>query len=129
MVTVSNRTLASPSPQTTLFSRSRKTPLPPRAARACSHTDSPQFVEYRASNGDLVRELTRSFCLCQVRTPCFFDDGLERFLHIFRHPDLVRPPLEVKAQHRDPPLVYGIGIYVAIGFVIGYHLTAAREAD
>src|SRR3989442_8676902 len=33
MVTVSNRTLASPSPQTTLFSRSRKTPLPPRAAR------------------------------------------------------------------------------------------------
>src|SRR2546429_1140392 len=32
MVTVSNRTLASPSPQTTLFSRSRKTPLPPRAA-------------------------------------------------------------------------------------------------
>src|SRR5207244_2202433 len=32
MVTVSNRTLASPSPQSTLFSRSRKTPLPPRAA-------------------------------------------------------------------------------------------------
>src|SRR2546430_578987 len=32
MVTVSKRTLASPSPQTTLFSRSRKTPLPPQAA-------------------------------------------------------------------------------------------------
>src|SRR5271170_5511976 len=58
-----------------------------------------------------------------------FYDGAEGLLHIFGHFDFVLAPLPVEAENGNAPLVDHAGIDLAIGILVGNHLSSAAESD
>src|ERR1700730_3055796 len=83
--------------------------------------------------GATIIETVRSWPIARyfsrVGSSAGFDDGAERFLHIFRHFDLVVPGTPMKPQHRYAPLVHDAGVEFAIGILIRNHLSERLHAN
>src|ERR1700733_13298162 len=94
-----------------------------------SHARAANLVNDDAAVGNAVRPLRIGLVPDYVCPAGSLDNGAEGFLHILRHLDFVVAPLPVKAQHGNAPLVYGIGIDIAVAVFVGNHFAASAEAD
>src|SRR5579859_1644433 len=63
------------------------------------------------------------------RAPGRFDDGPKSILHILRHFQLVVTPLEVEAQHRDPPFIHHHRIDLTVRVGVGNHFSSSGETN
>src|SRR5207237_2418771 len=82
-----------------------------------------------AAIGDSVGPWRVSACLRGINSARGLNNGAKRFLHVFRHLDLVIATLPMKAQHGDSPLIDGDRIDIAIALRVGNHFTTAFQAD
>src|SRR3984885_1762452 len=101
-----------------------------------SHAHSSQFMDDLTSLRNPVRGLLLRIVLPWI-PPCAanhcpssgFDDGAKRLLHIRGHLRFVLAPFPMKAQHRNPPLVLNVGVWLAVTLVVGNHLAPSVESD
>src|SRR5271165_705316 len=63
------------------------------------------------------------------RSSSGFDDRTESLLHIRGHLPLVLAPLPVKAQHGNAPLIFHVGVRLAVALFVGNHLAPSAESD